>query len=127
MRRIILSFISSVILSIIGFMALAGIYKTLELLKVDVNFGGDKGNVFFCLFLGLPLGGISGILLIEKLVYKSEGWNILGIGASVLLSLISIYLGIILMDRAGGEFVLLIPIVVGLFCLFGYKIGFLFK
>jgi hypothetical protein len=127
MRRIFLDFFSGLILSIIGFLMFAGLYSAFELLRININYGGDKGKVLFGLFFGLPLGSILGIVLTEKLVYKAQGWNILGIILAALLSVIGNYLGIIMLDRIGGWVFILIPLLVVSICVFGYNIVFLFK
>ncbi len=127
MKRILLEFCASLILSVIGFLSFAVIYDALELLKVSINFWGDKGKVLFGLFFGLPLGSILGILFTEKLIYKTHGWNILGIVLAVLLSVVSNYLGIIMLEKVGGGFVILIPLLVVVICLLGYNFGLFFN
>jgi len=127
MRRIFLDFVSSLIMSVIGFIVFAGIYNALDLLKLNINFAGDKGKVFFGLLFGLPIGSILGILLIEKLIYKSPNWNIWGIVIAVLLSVISNYLGVIMLDKFGGWFFIIIILLVVSMCVFGYNVTLLFK
>jgi hypothetical protein len=122
MKRIFLDFLSGLILSIIGFLMFAGVYSALELLKIDISYGGDKGKVLFGLFVGLPLGSILGIVLTEKFVYKAQGWNIWGIILAALLSVISNYLGIVMLDKIGGGFVIIIPLFAVVMCLFGYHV-----
>jgi hypothetical protein len=126
MRRILLDFVSSLIFSVVGFLVFACIYNALES-RLDIDFAGDKGKVFFGLFFGLPFGSILGILLIEKLIYKAQGWNILGIVLAALLSVVGNYLGIIMLDKIGGSVVILIPLLVVSVCVFGYSIVLLFK
>jgi hypothetical protein len=122
MGRILIEFFSSLILSVIAFFMSAGAYNLL-----NVTYGGDKGKVLFGLFLGLPLGNILGIVLTEKLLYKTLGWNIFGIIMAVLLSLITNYFGLMMLDKMGSGTIILIPLFVAVFCLFGYHIVLLFK
>lgn len=122
MGRILIEFFSSLILSVIAFFMSAGVYNML-----NVTYGGDKGKVLFGLFLGLPLGSILGIVLTEKLIYKSLGWNIFGIIIAALLSLITNYLGLMMLDKMGSGTIIIIPLFVTVICLFGYHIVLLFK
>jgi hypothetical protein len=94
---------------------------------LNVTYGGDKGKVLFGLFLGLPLGSILGIVLTEKLIYKTLGWNIFGIIIAALLSLITNYLGLMMLDKMGSGTIIIIPLFVTVICLFGYHIVLLFK
>ena len=121
MRRILLDFVSSLILSAIGFLLIGYIYQALDL-RYDIGFGGDKGNALIGLFLGLPCGAILGILVVEKLLYKTKGWNVWGIFLAVLLSFISNCLGIIMLDKIGGSAAIFILLLVVITCLFGYRI-----
>jgi hypothetical protein len=127
MRRIFLDFILGLISSIAGFLIFVGIYNLLEILRIDLHFGGDKGKVFWGLFFGLTFGSISGILLAEKLIYKEQGWNISGIILAIFLSLIGNYISVIILDKIGGGFVIFIPFFIVMVSLIGYYIGFLFK
>jgi len=122
MGRILIEFFSSLILSVIAFFMSAGVYSML-----NVTYGGDKGKVLFGLFLGLPLGSILGIVLTEKLIYKTLGWNIFGIIIAALLSLITNYLGLMMLDKMGSGTIIIIPLFVTVICLFGYHIVLLFK
>ncbi len=126
MRRIILDFISSFVLSIIGFLAFAGIYKLLELLRFNINFGGDKGAVLFGLFFGLPLGSLLGVLINERFIYKAQDWNFIGMILAGFLSFIISYFSIIILEKYGGGCVILIPLLVAAMCVFAYNIVLLF-
>jgi hypothetical protein len=126
-KKIFLEFCAGLILSVMGFLLFAVIYNALEILKVNINFWGDKGKVLFGLFFGLPLGSILGILLSEKLIYKTQGWNIPGIVLAVLLSVLSNYLGIIMLEKVGGGFVIFVPLLVVVICLLGYNFGLFFN
>jgi hypothetical protein len=127
MRRIFLDFILGLISSIGGFLMFIGIYNFLEILRIDLHFGGDKGKVFWGLFFGLTIGSISGILLAEKLIYKEKGWNIWGILLAIFLSLIGNYISVIILDKIGGGFVFFVPLFIVMVSLIGYHIGFLCK
>jgi len=127
MKRVAIEFISSLFFSILGFLLFSGIYTVLEIAKVDINFGGDKGKALFGLFFGLSIGGTFGVLFIEKLIYKTQGWNILGIFLAILFCTVCIYFGTILLDKIGGVFVLFFPLIAALMCVLGYNIGLLFR
>ena len=127
MRRIFLDFILGLISSIAGFLIFVGIYNLVEILRIDLHFGGDKGKVFGGLFFGLTFGSICGILLAEKLIYKEQGWNISGIILAIFLSLIGNYISVIILDKIGGGFVFFIPFFIVMVSLIGYHIGFLCK
>ncbi len=127
MKRILLEFFMGSCFSIIGFFLVAYSWHFLLMLGIELRFGGDKGTILSGLVFGLPIGGLSGILLAEKLVYKTQGWNILGIVLAVLLSIISSVFGIYMMDKIGSYFIFLIPLLVTLTCLFGYNIGLIFR
>jgi hypothetical protein len=132
MKRLFVDFFMGSVFSAIGFLVFSVAFSVLyhflyEMLKIELTLFGDKGKLLFGVVFGLPIGGISGILFAEKLVYRSQGWNILGIVLGVLLSCVSVWLGIHLMDKTGSAFIFLIPLLIGLTCLFGYNIGLVFK
>jgi hypothetical protein len=127
MKKVGIEFISSLFFSIIGFLLFSGVYTVLEAAKVNINFGGDKGKAIFGLFFGLSIGGTFGVFLIEKVIYKTPGWNILGIFLSILFCTIGCYLGMILLDKLGSIFVLFFPLIAATMCVLGYNIGSLYR
>lgn len=128
-RKVLFQYFSGLIFSAIGVLLFAGIYRILEMEKLDIEFGGDKANILFSLFLGLSIGGTFGIVLIEKFVYKVQGWNVLAMVLAIVFGFLGVYLGIVMLDKTGGRFVIFIfmPFFTALMCVLGYNIGMLFR
>lgn len=127
MKKLSVDFLSAVSFSVAGFFMFAGIHELLERYGIDIDVGGDKSQVFSGLFIGLPLGGIFGTWLSEKLIYGVPGWNLLGVLLSLVLSTICTYLGLVMMDRLGSGFIFTLPILIAVMCIVGYRIGIVLK
>jgi len=120
--KIILEFLIGCFLSIVGFVCFFVLFFLFEYyLDVEIFFGGDKANVFCGLFLGIPIGVLVGISLVDKLVFPSQGYNIYGIVAALILSQLGVILGIWLLDTIGGKAIFLIPFIVTCFSIIGYN------
>jgi MFS family permease len=123
MKRMSVDFLSSLLFSVAGFLVFAGIYRVLERYGIDIDIGGDKSQVFSGLFIGLPIGGILGTWLSEKVIYGTQGWNVVGVVLSIMLCLACTYLGLAMMDRVGTGFIFVLPVLIGALCVVGYRIG----
>ena len=123
MRKVLIESLAGALASVVGVLLCAGLYNVSERLGYEIPFGGDKGFVLFPLLFGLPLGAITGTILTEKLIYRIQGWNILGVVFGIILSVVGSFLGLVMMDKMGGECGLLIPFLVAIMCVVGYRLG----
>jgi len=87
---------------------------------------GIKCEIYM-LFLGVPIGFLVGISLVDRLLSKRWKINILGLALGFILSQFGIVLGIFLIDLIGETAFFLIPLEAGFLSLVGYNIRFLFK
>lgn len=99
----------------------------IDLVGIDINLGGDKGNVFFGLFFGLPMGNLLGINLADRVFFDDRGGNILGLILGLVSGFVAGIIGVFLLDRIGEKAILMIPFLVTLACLLGYRIPVLFR
>ena len=125
--KYLLEYISGVILSIIGFICFGIAYDLLRKIHLDYFFGGDKSNVFFGLFLGLPIGSILGFCLIEKIYFKVQGFNILGTILGLIINIFACFIGVIFLDKFGEKGIILIPFLIVLLILISYNISYFIK
>jgi hypothetical protein len=125
-KKLLLEYCAGLLLSVGGFLIFVGVYNLLAAVKINIGFGGDKAKVFTGLFLGLPLGSVLGILLVDRFVYRIEITNYLNPVIGLILGFLGVYCGVIMLDKVGGLSVLLIPIVVTGLCLLGINKLFIF-
>lgn len=123
MKKLLLQYFSALIFSVVGFFIFYSMNNILEKADIGINFGGDKGGIISGLFFGLSVGGIFGIVIIDKLIFKVERLNILSILVALILSIAINYFGTFILDKVGGWFLLFLPPLTALMCLVGYNIG----
>ena len=122
-RSIIIELCAVVIGSIAGVFIILAVYKLITLLRIDINFAGDKSNILFPLFFGLPIGSVGGIVLANRLFLDNQRWNILGIVIALILNVAGLIIGVRLLDILGGKFWFLIPVIGSIGTIAGYKIS----
>jgi hypothetical protein len=116
MKKLFLEFAMSLGFSVIGFLSVAYSWDYLFKQGIELYLFGDKTDILSGLLFGIPLGGILGILLAEKLVYKTKGWNIIGTAMALILSIIGCLFGLYMMDVLGSYAICLIPLLVAMIC-----------
>jgi len=126
MKKSIYEGLSGLFFSIIGFFLFIGFYDALATSRIEMTWGGDKGRLFWGIFLGLPIGCAFGIGLIDKFYFK-VGVMILGMILSVVLGIIGSFVGVFLLDKFGGCFLVGIPFLVAVTSVCGYRVGLFFK
>jgi len=125
MRRIIMEFIVGCAFSPVGFICFGAVHDMLYAkFGIESFFGGDKAGGFCGLFLGVPIGALVGISMIDKLVFKSHGYNIVGLVVGFIVSQFGIVLGLFLIDKAGNKTIPLSLCITILLSLIGYHIKF---
>jgi uncharacterized membrane protein YeaQ/YmgE (transglycosylase-associated protein family) len=127
MKRLLLEFAMSLGFSIIGLWSVAYSWDYLLKQGIELYLFGDKTDILSGLLLGMPLGGILGILLAEKLVYKTKGSNIFGTAMALILSIIGSLFGVYMMDVLGSYVIFLIPLLVAMICLIVSNLKLLFR
>jgi len=113
----------SVIASVVGFFLFVGAYSLLEKIPVEISYGGDKGQVVLSLLVGVPAGSIVGIVLRDRYLYAIRSASIYSVSVAALLGVLTVCLGIYLLDVFGGNFIFAIPFVVAMTSDLGYRIG----
>jgi hypothetical protein len=80
------------------------------------------GVLFITLFSAYPIGSIVGILLIEKIYFKSLEWNIPAIGIGLASGLVGGYLDLLILEIYQDIFYLFIPLIITSLVLVVYNI-----
>jgi hypothetical protein len=115
---------AGLIAAVVGFGLFWALLRIPWLSRLDIYLGGDKASVFIGLFLGIPVGGVLGIFVLDKVVFKAQGYNLMGIAVGLALSLILGGIGTaLLMSKFGGQAVFVAPLVFVIFALIGYTIA----
>ncbi len=89
---------------------------------IELDWGGDKGQVFWGIFFGLPLGCVCGFLVIDKVFFGTAGWNVRGIVSAIVVGVLGDFLGIFLMDSLGGQVIFFLPVLIVLACECAYNL-----
>ena len=122
MRRLVAEFLCSLFFAGVGFLTLAGVYNLIDALNLGM-LGGDKGPVLSGILIGLPTGGIVGIVLMGRIIYGEQGWSLPGAVLALILCTIGNYFGLVGMDKLGSRVVVLLPMIAAATCVLGYSIG----
>ncbi len=118
-EKLLLEFTGGLLVSSVGF-ALTTILLNLPWI---LRKGRGRVVMFLGVFLALPAGSLSGIVLVDKVVYGYQDFNWLGLVVGLALSIISGgILANIMVKKSDRMTVILIPLVVVLFSLLGYRI-----
>ena len=125
MKKLFFKFVAALAVSLLLSVMFYRVGHYLSNTLNSVNLGGDKSGVFFVIFLGFPLGSLLGFSLIDKLLYKTKGKNILGLAIGLILSFIGAFIGILLLDAFSFFAVFLIPVIIIIGSLIGYQTGLL--
>jgi hypothetical protein len=122
-KKLALEFLAGLIVSAIGFGFFAALLQIPVLSGLETYLGGDKASVFAGLFLGFPIGGILGIFLLDKIVFKTGGYNSVGIATGLAFSLVLGGIGTVpLLSKIGESTVFIAPFLYVLLALIGYSI-----
>ena len=120
-RSTLILFGSSLLSGILCFFLAGGLFSFAKALGLPLEFGGDKSHPLFCLLTGLPVGSVLGLLPAEKYLLKTPCRRIPGILVSLLFGLAGAGVGLLLMDVWGGSAVYVVPVIVAVSSLSGYK------
>lgn len=116
-------FLATALAAALGYPLVSFLRLLLGHLGIEIAYGGDKAAILVPLLFGLPLGALVGMVLVEKVVCKTTGWNVLGLLLGLMFSAIAYIVGLGMMDLFGGEAILSVPFLVALARLLGYRIG----
>lgn len=71
--------------------------------------------VLLSLYFGFPLCGVVGVLLVDRIIYKTKEWHIREIVISVIAGCVVGYLGMLLLGRLGtGIVFVLMPLAIAI-------------
>lgn len=121
MNRTVVQYLSAVVGTVVGFFVWLGVYMVADAVDIDMG-GGCKGVILVPIVIGVPLGCMLGIALVEKIFYKVK--IISAIPALVVCGLLSIggvIISIYLMDEIGGEAVAFTLFAPAFFAVLGYR------
>jgi len=104
--KIILDCLSGLVFALIGFISFAYLHS---LFGIELEWGGDKGQVFWGIFLGLPIGSVFGFIVADRLFFRIRDLNLPGISLALVVGVLGNILGIYLLDRLGSEFAFFLP------------------
>jgi len=128
MKNIFWEFVVAYCLTPIGFMFFGMIaYSISEKIGFPIFFGGDRAVGFSGIFLGVPISALFGIGIVDKIKFKSKGYNGLGLLTGFILSQCGTVIGIILMDNIGNITIPLDLFIIVCLALIGYNIKMIFK
>jgi hypothetical protein len=130
LKRIIVQYIVGCIFGLMGFICFTMITAMLQrtFLTEVFPFGGDKSVVFSGLMLGIPIGALVGLTVINRYVFRAREWNALGLVLGFVLTQVGIVFTLCLMDFFGSK----AGVLLGLFAtvcliLIGYNIRSIFS
>jgi hypothetical protein len=123
-QRIFLEFIVGLVLAIITYLPVASFAFFLSALGVDF---GRTTIILLALVLGYPVGSVLGILLVDRFFFKAKGWNVLGIGLSVVLGVMGGLGGLMMISRLGDYSLVIMPALIACLAVVGYNLVSLFK
>lgn len=138
--RIIIQFIT-------GCIGACGVFLIWVALIIFVDSESVPEDWNLVLFIIMPVGSISGIFLIDKLLFKVQGYNVLGMTIGYLLGFVGIafsewflllYWGIStypiclfiddltgnILNAEGVRYVVVFPLTITLFSIIGYNVTF---
>ena len=95
-------FLGGYIFSIVGavcFYVISIIHPVRQI--VEDYLGGDKGQGFLIIFLGVPIGTLVGIVLVNKIIFKCAGFKISRLAIGFIISEASIVLGFLVIFVVG--------------------------
>jgi hypothetical protein len=122
-KKLALEFLAGLIVSALGFGLFAALLQLPLLSRLETYLGGDKASVFVGLFFGFPIGGVLGIFLLDKIAFKTGGYNSIGIVTGLTLSIILGGIGsVALLSKLGGPAIFIAPFLYVLLALMGYTI-----
>jgi hypothetical protein len=122
-KKIVFEYLAGLVVSGLGFGFLTMLPRIPGLSWLEIYLGGDKAGVFTGLFLGVPIGGVLGIFLLGKVVFKAQDYNIMGIAVGLALSFIFGGLGtVLLISKLGGQALFIAPFLYVILALIGYTI-----
>ena len=131
--KIIVEFISSFLFSLFGFVFFGAVYDFVCFrIGIELPFGltGGSTGVIGGLSVGIPIGALLGISIVDKLIYKSSSWNLPGIITGFLLSFagafVSLWLFRGMIGWASSSF-FLTSLTLTFLCMIGYNLKLLFK
>jgi len=124
MRRYFIKFGCALVSSFFGGCFFFIIGSCLSIAFPDVDFGGDKAGGLWGIIIGMPMGSLAGILIIDKVIYDLIGYNIFGLAIGLVGGIIFGGIGgIFLLDEFGNKALALIPLLIVAFSMFGYQLG----
>ncbi len=122
-KKMLCELLAGLVAGVVGFGFFWALLQIPGLSNLEMYLGGDKAGVFTGLFLGIPIGGVLGIFLIDTVVFKAQDYNLMGIAVGLALSFILGGVGtVLLMSKLGGQALFIAPFLFVILALIGYTI-----
>ena len=123
LRRIILQFVGGVVFAF-GLGICVWCFCFLPAIILDVSVISVKTMFYLMFFWAFPVGGLWGIFVVDKLIFKSPSYNVLGIIIGLLLSFLGMGLGFLapaILHVSTNILIFFLPSICALFSLIGYN------
>lgn len=118
-KRLLLLLVAAILLAVGSYIPIALICSFLASAGMNI---GHAMIVLLALVCGYPVGSILGIVLMDRIVFRANQWNVPGIAISLVLTLSAGYFGFTLLDTVGGSMFFLMPFITAFLSLVGYSI-----
>jgi hypothetical protein len=123
-RRLSLEFVAGFLFAMIAYLPTIVVAFLFEYMGANI---GHVTIIIMVLFLGYPLGSVLGILLVDKVFFKTKERNVLSIGLSVGFGLMAGFVGLMVTVKVGDLSFIIIPALITCSALVGYNILSLIK
>lgn len=118
-KRFIRNYFYALVFSFFGVLIATALYNISSSFNIDLSFGGDKGSIFFGIFIGMPIGNIFGVILAERRLRKL---NILALFLIAIINLSGNVLALYIIDKIGGSIFPLLYLVIIFFGVATYSL-----
>ena len=108
--RSIAGIVGGSVTSVLGFFAVGLGHDLLRSARLAPPWGGDKGNVLWGLFLGVPIGAATGLWLVERAGYRSRPPILKALAVGAIPAWASAFVAVLMADRMGVAALLFLPL-----------------
>ncbi len=120
MHKIILQLIIGLLCAIIGALLVGVIFYGLDRMHFINELWGDKVVVISGLLIGLPLGCVAGLVVVDKFL-KVSSLNLTNIFLSLTFGVIASIISILfIVNAVGNAAAIIMPLIILIFSIFGY-------
>jgi len=118
MKKCIFEFFTALVVQVTLMYSFVYFYEYLAEYEIYISI-----NIVVGAALTLPFGSLTGIILLNRFVYKARKWNETGIAIAAFLSVIGIIMIGFMMDYIGFNAFYSAPLIVSILTVAGYNLG----